>query len=98
MKYIIFLISLIGLSLCTTKMEAPGVVADIYKGLKSKIYKCVSESEGISAQLKELSTKNLNADESLPLSFHTIELTKDDRKVIRTCKKEAFMQSNRSKK
>ena len=94
MKYILFFIILIGLSLCTTKREAPGVVADIYKGLKSKIYKCVFESESISSQLKELATNNLKADENLPLAFHTIELTKNDRTVIRNCKKEAFRKTN----
>ena len=93
MKSIIFLLCLITYSICTSKKETPGVVADIYKGLKSKIYKCVSESEGISTQLKELATKNLNADENLPLAFLSIELTKDDRKVIRNCKKEAFRKS-----
>ena len=95
MRTIILLLSLFALSLCTSRREVPGVVADIYKGLKSKIYKCVSESEGISTQLKDLAIKNLNADESLPLVFHSIELTKDDRKAIRTCKKEAFRKSTK---
>ena len=94
MKSFIFFICLFSLSICTSKMDTPGQVADIYKGLKSKIYKCVSESEGISSQLKDLCIKNINADESLPLGFHTIELTKEDRKVIRACKKEAFRKSN----
>jgi len=76
-------------------METPGVVADIYKGLKSKIYKCVSENEGISAELKDLSIKNINADENLPLVFHTITLSKEDRKAIRKCKKEVFRKSDK---
>ena len=75
MKYIIFLISLIGLSLCTTKMEAPGVVADIYKGLKSKIYKCVSESEGISTQLKDLAIKNI---ENFVPATNEVKINKDN--------------------
>ena len=94
MKSIILFFALFALAICTTRKEAPGVVADIYKGVKSKIYKCVYESENISSQLKELSNKNLNVDESLPLAFHTIELTKEDRQAIRKCKKEAFRKSN----
>ncbi len=93
MKSIVLLFCLFALSICTSKREIPGEVADIYKGLKSKIYKCVYESENISPQLKELSNKNLNSDESLPFSFNTIELTKEDRQTIRKCKKEAFRKS-----
>ena len=97
MKTIIILLSIFVLSNCTSKMDTPSVVADIYKGFKSKIYKCVSESEGISTQLKELATKNLSADESLPLGFHSIELTKEDRKAIRACKKQAFRKTDSKK-
>ena len=92
MKYI-FLFCLIAYSLCTSKMEKPGEVADIYKGIKSKIYKCVAESENISAELKELATKNLNSDENLPLAFHSVALTREDKITIRNCKKEAFKRS-----
>ena len=92
MKYI-FLFCLIAYTLCTSKMEKPGVVADLYKGLKSKIYKCVAESQNISSELKELATKHLNSDENLPLAFHSIDLTRDDRIVIRNCKKEVFKKS-----
>ena len=94
MKYIILLLSLFALSLCTTRKETPGIVADIYKGIKTKIYKCVSETSGISAQLKELSEKNLNSDENLPLAFHTIDLTKDDRLAIKNCKRQVFIKEN----
>ena len=94
MKYILFFFSLISLSFCTTRKETQGVVADIYKGLKSKIYKCVYESENISPQLKELTSNSSNFEENLPLAFNTIELTQDDRKAIRTCKKKAFIRSN----
>ena len=93
MKYI-FLLCLIAYTLCTSKMEKPGEVADIYKGLKSKIYKCVAESENISAGLKELATKNLNSDENLPLAFHYNDLTRDDKIAIRNCKKAAFKKSS----
>jgi hypothetical protein len=75
-------------------MEKPGEVADIYKGLKSKIYKCVAESENISAGLKELATKNLNSDENLQLAFHYNDLTRDDKIAIRNCKKAAFKKSS----
>ena len=90
MKYL-FLLILITYTLCTTRREKPGQVADIYKGIKTKIYKCVANSEKASTALKELATKNLNAEESLPLSFHSIELTEDDRHIIRDCKREAFI-------
>ena len=90
MKYI-FLLFLVTYALCTTRREKPAQVADIYKGIKTKIYKCVANSEKASSALKELATKNLNAEESLPLGFHSIELTDDDRHIIRDCKREAFI-------
>ena len=89
MRYFIILFLFV-YAICTSKMEAPSQVADIYKGLKSKIYKCVLESDKISAELKELATKNTNTDESQPLMFHTIKLTIDDRIAIRDCKKAAL--------
>ena len=92
MKYYIFLFLFV-YTLCSSKMEAPTKVADIFKGLKSKIYKCVSESDKISSELKELATKNMNADESAPLMFHTIKLTIDDRITIRDCKKAALREA-----
>ena len=92
MKYITF-VFLFVYTFCTSKMskmEAPTKVADIYKGLKSKIYKCVLESNVISNELKELATKNQNADESEPLMFQSIQLTRDDRITIRDCKRAAI--------
>ena len=90
MKYI-FLFLLITYTLCTTRKEKPAQVADIYKGIKTKIYKCVSNSEKASTALKELATKNLNSQDSLPLLFHSIELTDEDRHIIRDCKRDAFV-------
>ena len=89
MKYFVLLLLFV-YSLCTSKMEAPSKVADIYKGIKSKIYKCVLESDKISAELKELAEKNKIADESNPLMFHSIQLTKNDRITIRDCKRAAL--------
>ena len=90
MKYI-FLIIFITHTLCTTRKEKPAQVADIYKGIKTKIYKCVANSEKASTALKELANKNLNSQDSLPLLFHSIELTDEDRHIIRDCKRDAFI-------
>ena len=92
MKCIIF-VFLFVYAFCTTKMDAPTKVADIYKGFKSKIYKCVLESNSISNELKELARQNLNADESQPLMFQSIQLTRDDRIAIRDCKRAAIRHS-----
>ena len=92
MKYIIFAFLFV-YTLCTTKQEAPTKVADIYKGLKSKIYKCILESNTISNELKELATKNQNSDEDQPLMFQSIQLTREDRIAIRDCKRAAIRHS-----
>ena len=89
MKYI-FIFCLITYILCTTKRERPVGVADIYKGIKTKIYQCILDNKEASSQLKELANKNLNSEESQPLMFHTLQLTLEERLVIKNCKKEAF--------
>ena len=89
MKYILFLF-LIVYTLCTSRRQFPGQIADIYKGIKSKINKCITTSEKASSALKELATNNLNSEEAHSLNFHSIELTQDDREVIKECKREAF--------
>ena len=90
MKYILLLF-LITYALSSTRKEKPAQVSDIYKGIKTKIYKCVANSEKASTALKELANKNLNSQDSLPLLFHSIELTDEDRHIIRDCKREAFI-------
>ena len=92
MKYI-FLLFLISYTLCTTRKGPPAEIADIYKGIKTRIYQCVLNSEQASAKLKELANKNLNSEES-QLSFHSVELTIEDRQVLRNCRKEAFRKKN----
>ena len=90
MKSIIILLLLFGLYISSSKVENPEVALDIYKGHKSKIYKCISETKGISTLLKELSISKINADENLPLDFLSIKLTKVDRLAIKNCKKVVF--------
>ena len=92
MKYI-FLLFLISYTLCTTRKGPPAEIADIYKGFKTLIYKCILNSEKASAKLKELANNNLNSEES-QLSFHSIDLTSEDRQVLRNCRKEAFRKKN----
>jgi len=89
MKSILFIALIIG-TLSNVRKPVVGQIADIFKGVKNKIYKCVANSGEASEQLKELALKNLNSDEEKPLNFHSIELSKEDIKIIRNCKKEAF--------
>ena len=64
--------------------------SDIFANIKKSIYQCVSSSEGASTSLKELVKKNLESNENLPLNFNSIELTQEDREIIRKCKRDAF--------
>ena len=84
----ILLFCLIACTLCTTKRPIPGEIADIYKGIKSKIYKCVLDSDKASSALKELANKSLNLEETSPLNFFSIELVREDRQIIRDCKRQ----------
>ena len=85
------LFCLIIYALCTSKKAIPEEIVDIYKGIKAKIYKCVLNSDKASSVLKELANKNMNFEESKPLNFHSIDLTGEDRQIIRDCKREAFI-------
>ena len=87
----IVLFCLIVYTLCTSKKPIPAEIVDIYKGIKTKIYKCVLNSDKSSSALKELANKNLNLEESKPLNFHSIDLTGEDKQIIRDCKREAFI-------
>ena len=90
MKPIIFL-SLIVLCLSAPKATKESKNAsDIFANIKKSIYQCVSSSEEASTKLKELVNKNLQSNENLPLNFNSIELTQEDREVIRKCKRDAF--------
>ena len=91
MKYI-FLFALISCILCTPRSD----VSDIYKNLKTRINKCILQSEEVSTQLKELAKKNLNSGESNLINIHSIELTDADRLVVKECKKQAFRKKVKS--
>ena len=94
MKSTLFLLALISYVLCTSKREPRVQIADIYKGFKTKIYQCISNSERASAQLKELATKKLNSNETQFLNFHSMDLSPEDHYIIRQCKKDAFRKKN----
>ena len=90
MKSFILVLSLLSITICDTTTDPKSVISDIYKGLKKKINKCIVNSNEVSAELKELATKNLNSGDSQFQSFLSLHLTEADRKVLRFCKKEAF--------
>ena len=90
MKYIL-LFCIIVYAISTTKSPISAEIADIYKGIKTKIYKCVLNSDKASSTLKELANKNLNLKEAKPLNFHSIDLNGEDRQIIRDCKRQAFI-------
>ena len=97
MKCIIFLLVLISYTLCDSQKSPRIQISDIYKTFKTKIYKCILETEGVSPQLKELATKNLDSDEAQFINFESIGLSLEDRHIIRECKKQAFRKKNDNK-
>ena len=97
MKCIIFLLVLISYTLCDSQKSPRIQISDIYKTFKTKIYKCILETEGVSPQLKELATKNLDSDEAQFINFESIGLSLEDRHIIRECIKQAFRKKNDNK-
>ena len=91
----LILFSLFILSLSETKVTKPLKIGDVFSGVKKKIFECVSNSADASTILKNLAKKNLESTENLSLNFKSIELTQEDREVIRKCKREAFRATTR---
>ena len=91
----LILISLFVFCLQETKVVPPLPIADIFSGVKKQIYECVSSSSEASKKLKQQAKQNLESNSNLPLNFHNIELTQEDREVIRKCKRDAFRATTR---
>ena len=91
----LILFSLFILCLSETKVTKPLKIGDVFSGVKKKIFECVSNSADASTNLKNLAKKNLESTENISLNFKTIELTQEDREVIRKCKREAFRATTR---
>ena len=91
----LILISLFVFCLQETKVVPPLPIADIFSGVKKQIYECVSSSSEASQKLKQQAKQNLESNSNLPLNFHNIELTQEDREVIRKCKRNAFRATTR---
>ena len=91
----LILISLLVFCLQETKVVPPLPIADIFSGVKKQIYECVSSSSEASQKLKQQAKQNLESNSNLPLNFHNIELTQEDREVIRKCKRDAFRATTR---
>ena len=95
MKSIFILFSLFALSLSNTKVLPPMKIADVFSGVKEKINQCISTSSEASESLKQLAQKNLETKEHLPLNFNSVDLTQEDREVIRKCRRDAFRATTR---
>ena len=95
MKSLFILFSLFVLCLSNTKVLPPLKLVDVFSGVKEKINQCISSSSEASESLKQLAKKNLESKENLPLHFNSIDLTQEDREVIRKCKRDAFRSSTR---
>ena len=91
----IIIFSLFILSLSNTKVTIPEKISDIFYGVKQKIYECVSTSSEASETLKQYAKKQLEANSNLSFNFNSIELTQEDREVIRKCKRDSFRTNTR---
>ena len=91
----IIIFSLFILSLSNTKVTIPEKISDIFYGVKQKIYECVSTSSEASETLKQYAKKQLEENSHLSFNFNSIELTQEDREVIRKCKRDSFRTNTR---
>ena len=91
----LILLSLIVFCFSELKVLPPLKIADVFGGVKKQIYECISKSSEASETLKAEAKKSLETNERLNLYFQNIELTQEDREVIRNCKRDAFRAKTR---
>ena len=65
-------------------------LVDVFSGVKEKLNQCISSSSDASEALKLLAQKNLESKEHVSLNFNSIELTQQDRDIIRQCRRDSF--------
>ena len=58
--------------------------------IREKMIECISLTEGISETLKNHLEDLKSKDERIPLHFSKVELTENDREIIKNCKREVF--------
>ena len=90
MKSLLLIFTLIISVLSNTKVLPPLKLVDVFSGLKEKLNQCISTSSEASDSLKQLAQKNLESKEHVSLNFNSIELTQQDRDVIRQCRRDTF--------
>ena len=92
MKSLIFLLSL---AFILADVKKDPVISDIFKGIKTRIFTCIEKSEEASSKLKELAKTNLESDDAHFLSLKSIDLSDEDKQVLKTCRKNAFKRGSR---
>ena len=88
MRTAIFILTLFAFIMCTSRIEPPAKPADIFKDLKEEILSCIlkkSTSEVLTKYIKDHEKEEFN-----PIVFRTLNITREDRKLIRECKREAL--------
>ena len=88
MKAAIFVLALFALIMCTSRVEPPAQAADIFKDLKGKIFDCILKKTTTATLIQFV--KDHSKEDFHPSAFRALNLTREDRKLIKECKREAL--------
>ena len=90
MKNFLLLLLLITYSICDTKKIKSKINQSIISQVRTKLFDCISKSEGISENLKKNIDLISKSKRTNPINFNRIKQNENDMEIIRSCKREVF--------
>ena len=90
MIYFLVLILLITYSVCDTETNKPKINSPFINQVRSMLLDCISNSEGISENLKKNIDLISKSKRTNPIIFNRIKKNENDMEIIRSCKREVF--------
>ena len=90
MKNFFLLLLLITYSICDTEKIKSKINQSIISQVRTKLFDCISKSEGISENLKKNIDLIYKSKRTNPINFNRIKKNENDMEIIRSCKREVF--------
>ena len=97
MKILIFFLVLLTYTLCQSPFAQAIPAEEAFKEIKKAILECISKEETATPELKQYANENLNSDMKERLDFTKYRENESDKKIIRDCRRKAFIVTNKAR-
>ena len=94
MKAAVFIITLFALVMGAPKVESQAYASEFFKDYKEKIFNCVLKKTTDETLIQYI--KDHESDSFDPLAFRDLKLNREQRTLIKECKREALKKSKKS--